>query len=105
MSKFMYKISYSQEGLKGTLAEGFVKREAYIRELSSRMGATVEAVYWALGDDDAYVILDGPSANVIAGSLAATAGGVGKVSTVTLLTAAEMDEVASKLPAYRAPGS
>ncbi len=29
MSKFMFKISYSQEGLKGTLAEGFAKREAY----------------------------------------------------------------------------
>ena len=105
MSKFLFKISYSQEGLKGTLAEGFAKREAYIRELSSSMGVTVEALYWALGDDDAYIILDGPSANVIAGSLAATVGGVGKVSTVTLLTAAEMDEAASKLPAYRAPGS
>ncbi len=32
MSKFLFKISYSQEGLKGTLAEGFAKREAYIRE-------------------------------------------------------------------------
>ncbi len=32
MSKFLFKISYSQEGLKGALAEGFAKREAYIRE-------------------------------------------------------------------------
>jgi uncharacterized protein with GYD domain len=59
MPKFMYKVSYSQEGLKGTLAEGFAKREAYLRELIGNMGATLEAVYWALGDDDAYVILDG----------------------------------------------
>ncbi len=105
MPKFMFKISYSQEGLKGTLAEGFAKREAYVRELSSSMGATVEALYWALGDDDAYIILDGPSTSVIAGSLVATAGGVGKVSTITLLTAAEMDEAASKLPTYRPPGA
>jgi uncharacterized protein with GYD domain len=104
MPKFLFKIRYSQEGLKGTLAEGFVKREEYLRELSSRMGVTLEALYWALGDDDAYLIFDGPSANVIAGSLAATVGGVGKVSTVALLTAAEMDEAAAKLPDYRAPG-
>jgi uncharacterized protein with GYD domain len=100
----MYKVSYSQEGLKGTLAEGFVKREAYLKELSGNLGATIEAVYWALGDDDAYVLVDGPSANVVAGSLAAAVGGVGKVSTVALFTAAEMDEAASKLPNYRAPG-
>ena len=69
------------------------------------MGATVKALYWALGDEDAYIILDGPSANVIAGSLTATVGEVGKVSTITLLTAAEMDVAASKLPNYRAPES
>lgn len=71
MPKFMYKVSYSQEGLKGTLQEGFVKREAYLKELSGSLGTTIEAVYWALGEDDAYVLVDGPSANVVAGSLAA----------------------------------
>jgi uncharacterized protein with GYD domain len=69
------------------------------------MRAILEAIYWALGDDDAYIIVDGPSSNVIAGSLAAAVSGVGKISTVSLLTAAEMDEAASKLPNYRAPGN
>jgi len=104
MPKFLFKIRYSQEGLKGTLAEGFAKREAYIRELARSMDTTIEAFYWALGDDDAYIIFEGASANVIAGSLAATAGGTGKISTVALLTAAEMDEAASKIPTYRVPG-
>jgi uncharacterized protein with GYD domain len=104
MPKFLFKISYSSEGLKGTLAEGFAKREAYIRDLASNMGLSVEALYWALGEDDAFIIFDGPSANAIAASLAATSAGTGKISTVTLLTAAEMDEAASKLPTYRAPG-
>ena len=34
MPKFTFKISYSQEGLKGTLAEGFAKRE-YVSQESS----------------------------------------------------------------------
>ena len=104
MPKFLFKIRYSADGLKGTLAEGFANREAYVRDLASNMGLTVEALYWALGDDDAYIIFDGPSANAVAASLAATAGGTGHISTVTLLTAAEMEEAASKLPSYRAPG-
>lgn len=104
MPKFLFRIRYSQEGLKGTLAEGFANREAYIRDLASNIGLSVETFYWALGDDDVFIIFDGPSANAIAGSLVATAGGIGKISTVTLLTAAEMDEAASKLPDYRAPG-
>jgi uncharacterized protein with GYD domain len=68
------------------------------------MGLSVEACYWALGDDDAYIIFDGQNANAIAASLAATSAGIGKISTVTLLTASEMDEAASKLPTYRSPG-
>jgi uncharacterized protein with GYD domain len=104
MPKFLFKIRYSQEGLKGTLAEGFANREAYIRDLTSNMGLSIEAFYWALGEDDVFIIFDGPSANAIAASLVASAGGIGKISTVALLTAAEMDEAASKLPDYRAPG-
>jgi hypothetical protein len=48
------------------------------QEACEQYGRTLEASYSALGDDDAYLILDGPNANVIAGSLAATVGGVGK---------------------------
>ena len=104
MAKFMYKISYSTDGLSGTIEEGFAEREKYLKELGTSMGVTFEAIYWALGDDDAYLILDGPIANVIAGSLAASMAGTGRVSTVPLLTAAEMDEARSQLPSYRKPG-
>ena len=105
MAKYMYKVSYSAEGLAGTMKEGFAAREKYLKELGASMGVTFEAIYWALGEDDAYIIMDGPSANVIAGSLVSSMSGTGKVTTVPLLTAAEMDEARSKVPAYRKPGS
>jgi hypothetical protein len=76
----------------------------YLKELLSCLGPTLETFNWALGEDGVYMIFDGLSVNAIAGSLVANAGGVGKVSTVALMTAAKMDEAASKLPAYRAFG-
>ena len=104
MAKFMYKASYSKEGLQGTVDEGFAKREAYLRELMSSMGISLEAVYWSLGDEDIVVILDGPIENVVGGSIAATLSGVGKINTTALLTGAQMDEAVAKMPNYRSPG-
>ena len=104
MAKFMYRVHYSQEGIAGTVSEGFADREAYIRGLLEGMGATVESMNWAFGDDDAYIIFDGEPSAAIGGSLAAAMGGVGRISTVQLLSAAEMDAGAAAIPDYRAPG-
>ena len=48
MAKFMYRVQYSQDGVAGSVKEGFVNREAYIRGLIESMGGTVESVYWGL---------------------------------------------------------
>jgi uncharacterized protein with GYD domain len=104
MAKFMYKVRYSREGVIGTVKEGFVKREGYIRELTSNMGVTLDAVYWAYGEDDAYVIVDGDPAKVLGGSLSVNMSGIGSVRTVPLLTAAELDAAVAEMPAYRLPG-
>ncbi len=104
MAKFMIKVQYSREGLQGTVKEGFANREAYIRDLMSNIGLTMEGMYWALGDDDMFAILDGDGPSVVGGALMAALGGIGRVSTVRLLTATEMDAAVSKMPSYRAPG-
>ena len=104
MAKFMYRVQYGREGLVGTVDEGFESREAYVRGLIESMGGTVEAVYWAYGDDDVFIIFDSESAAAVGGSLAASMGGIGRISTVPLLTAAEMDAAAATIPEYRPPG-
>ena len=105
MARYMLKVAYSTDGLSGVVKEGFAEREKYLKEFSAGMGVTFEAIYWALGDDDAFIIAEGPSANVIAGSLAASMSGTGRVTTVPLLTGAEMDEVRAQLPDFRKPGN
>jgi uncharacterized protein with GYD domain len=104
--KFMQRLRYSKEGLESTIEEGFANRRAYLDEFAASVGATVEAAYWAYGEDDLIVIVDSPDASAtIASSLAVTVGGTGQVITTPLMTAEEMDTAAQQLPWYRPPGS
>ena len=104
MAKFMYKIRYTREGVVGTVREGFVNREGYIRELASNMGVRLEAVHWAYGEDDAYVIVDGDPARVLGGALSVGMSGIGTITTVPLLSASELDAAVAIMPGYRLPG-
>jgi uncharacterized protein with GYD domain len=105
MAKFLWKASYSSDGLKGLLKEGGTGRRAAIDQLTRDLGGTVEAFYYALGDDDVIVIVDLPdNTTATAISLAINAVGAVQVTTVPLLTPEEVDEAAKKSVDYRAPG-
>jgi uncharacterized protein with GYD domain len=106
VGKYLYRLQYNKPGLDGTLKEGFAAREAYFRKAVERLGGTTEAAYWAYGDVDVFVIVDIPEqekATSLALALAET--GSYRLTTTTLLTAAEMDAAARHMPSYRAPGA
>ena len=70
------------------------------------VGGKLEALYFAYGDVDAYVIVDVPdAASGIAISLAVNASGAVHASTTPLITAEELDLAAKKSVVYRAPGA
>ena len=105
MPKFMLKAQYTVGGLEGAVREGFASREQYIRELAESMGITVEAMYWAYGEDDVVAIFSTTDdATVVAFSIAINMSGAARASTTPLLTAAEMDAIVDKLPEFRPPG-
>ena len=105
MSKYLFHGSYTDEGLKGLLKEGGSKRREATEQLVKSLGGTLEAYYFAFGDNDFYLIADVPD-NVSAsvGSLVANASGAVKVKTVVLLTPKEVDQVVKKTVEYRPPG-
>jgi uncharacterized protein with GYD domain len=106
MARYLWKVSYTNDGAKGLLAEGGSSRVSTVKGLVESMGGNLESFYFALGDDDAYVIAEVPNVvDVAAASLAVAAAGGARISSVQLLTAAEMDEAAKKNVAYRAPGA
>ena len=105
MPKYLIQANYAVEGVKGLIKEGGTGRRAAIENLAKSVGGSVEALYYALGDTDIFVLMDLPD-NASAAAIALTVGasGVATVKTTVLLTAAEIDAAASKTPTYRPPG-
>jgi uncharacterized protein with GYD domain len=106
MGHFLLKGSYSQAGIQGVLKDGGTGRRAAIDALVKSVGGTIEACYWALGEDDIFVIAELPD-NESAAAVAATVGATGAISirTTVLLSAADVDAAVAKHPSNRAAGT
>ena len=77
-----------------------------MKTLIEGLGGTLETFDFALGDSDAFCIVEMPGVTAgVSASLVVAAGGGARVSAVELLTAAQMDEAAAMKPTYRAPGA
>jgi uncharacterized protein with GYD domain len=106
MAKYLFHGSYTQAGIQGVLKDGGTGRRKAVDALAASLGGSVDAMYWAFGKDDFYVLAELPSA-AAAAALAATTGAAGAVSisTVVLLTAEDIDAAVKLHPTYRAPGA
>ncbi len=105
MSKYLISGSYTEEGLKGLLKDGGSKRMEATKQAVESLGGTLEAYYFAYGDNDVYFIADNPSnVNGIGGILLANASGAVKLKTIVLITPEEIDEAVKKTMDWRPPG-
>jgi uncharacterized protein with GYD domain len=106
MAKYLFKATYSPDGLKGLMKEGGTARRANLQKVVESIGGRVEAFYFAYGDADVIGISDLPDANsAMALSLAVNASGAVRLSTTPLITPEEMDAACKKTVTYRAPGA
>lgn len=105
MPKYLLQVNYTAEGAKGLIKDGGSKRRSAAQMAAESLGGRVEAMYFAFGDTDAYVVADMPDhVSVAAISLALGASGAASGRTTVLLTPEEMDQAARKTPNYRPPG-
>ena len=105
MAKYLIKATYTADGSRGLLTDGGTKRRTAAEEALKSAGGRVEAFYFALGETDAFVIVDAPDhVTVSAASLAINASGAVRTQTVVLLTPEEIDQATKKSVSYRAPG-
>jgi len=106
MPKYLLTASYTAEGVRGLLKDGGTKRRAAIEAAARSVGATVEAMYFAFGDTDGFVVIDAPDAESAAAlSLAVAASGAASNKTVALLTPEQVDQAVRKSVGYTPPGS
>jgi len=106
MGKYLCQATYTSEGTKGVVkGGGGTARRTAIQQSLQSLGGKLEALYFAFGDTDVYLIVDAPdNVSVAAFSLAAAASGAVAVKTTVLLTPEEIDQAVKKSVPYSPPG-
>lgn len=106
MARFMFKVSYSKEGMQGVIREGAANRKTFIEKMAAEMGGSISSFDFAFGDTDAYVIAEMPDQITAAAvATAVAASGAASIETVVLLSADDVDRAIGKHAPYRAPGA
>lgn len=101
MPKYMLKLTYTLDGLKGVKAKGGSSRRETTEGAVKSVGGTVEGFYFALGETDAYAIVHLPDVTVAAAlALAVAAGGEATVRTVQLVSPEDIDAASSREVGY-----
>lgn len=105
MPKYLLKVSYTAEGVKGVLKDGGTKRRQAAEAAVKSAGGKLESLYFAFGEDDVYCIIDAPdNVSVAAAAMTIGSSGLVKPTTVVLLTPEEVDQAAKKGTTYTPPG-
>ncbi|HEV2303236.1 MAG TPA: GYD domain-containing protein [Stellaceae bacterium] len=105
MPKYLISASYSAEGLQGLQKDKASGRRRAVTEAIEGLGGKVETVYFALGQDDVYVIADLPDNGTAAAlGIAASSSGLMRTRTTALLTMEEVDRALEKNVGFRPPG-
>ena len=106
MTKYLFQVSYAQEGLKGVKNEEDTRRRQEVDNLAAEMGGSLESFYYAFGDRDLYFIVDLPDdASTAAASVIIGASGSAAIKTTVLDTPETIDEAVKRTVAYRSSGS
>ena len=106
MGKYLFHGSYSTDGIRGIVKEGGTSRVRVVETLAKSVGGSLESFHFAFGGDSYFIICDLPNDEAAAAvSLTVTATGAATVSTVKLLTPAQVDAAVKLTPTYRAPGA
>jgi uncharacterized protein with GYD domain len=107
MPKYLLHGSYSVEGNKGIVkGGGGTARRKAISTLLEAVGGKLEAIYWALGKDDFYLIAEVPNVVTLA-AIAMQVGASGALAhfaSTQLLTAEEVDAATKISVKYVPPG-
>ena len=105
MPKYMTRVSFTTEGVKGLQKEKPTQRRAAVAKLLESAGGKLETFYFAFGKTDALVIADLPDHGAAASASLTLAGSGAVTSKITvLLTPEELDQAVKKSGSYTPPG-
>src|SRR2546427_3813142 len=105
MARFMFQASYSADGIKGVLKDGGTGRRTAVEAAIKSLGGKLEGFYYAFGETDVYVIVDGID-NATAAAFFMGVGSTGslrRLKTTVLMTPEESDQAGQKKKADPRP--
>jgi uncharacterized protein with GYD domain len=106
MQKYLWKASYTPEGVKGVASEGGTGRVEAVRTACESVGGKLECFYFGFGDADAYVIADLPDDEAaLAIAIEVNGGGGATVQTIPLMTPEQVDAAAKREVNFRPAGA
>lgn len=106
MAKYLFRGSYTAEGIRGVRKEGGTGRKEAVSALAQSVGGSIESFYFAFGGDDFYAVVDLPdNTRAAAVATAVAASGAVNLTTVVLLSPEDVDAAAKVDINYRAPGT
>ena len=105
MPKYLLEAKYTPEGVRGIKEAGASSRAKAVNDMANGLGGSLDSFHFALGDVDAYVIVDLPD-DEAAAAVAFTVGAstTTQVKTVKLLTLDQADSAIARAVDYRPPG-
>ncbi len=102
MPKFLFKASYTSEGLKLLRKDKASGRKTAVHTAVEGLGGKLEAMYYTFGDEDVIAIVELPdNSSAAAFSLAASSSGISHTTTTPLLTIDEADNALGKTVSFR----
>ena len=106
MAKYLYKVNYTLDGVRGVMAKGGSARKTAAAAAAKSVGGKLDSIYFAFGGTDVYAVADLPDNEAAAAfALTIAASGGATCETVVLLTVDEIDAATSKEVKYKPPGS
>lgn len=106
MGRYLFKVSYSVDGLKGVMKEGAEHRAGFIAKMAAGVGGSLESFDFAFGETDAFVVCELPDDETAASvAMAVGSSGTGSTQTVKLLTPAQVDRARGIQTGYQPPGA
>ena len=61
MGKYLFRGSFTAEGLRGVMKDGGTSRPKAVAALAESVGGRLDAYYFAFGDDSYFVVCDLPN--------------------------------------------
>jgi uncharacterized protein with GYD domain len=103
--KYLYQVSYTQDGYKGLLKDGGTKRRQTVKAVVEGLGGKLELFQFAFGADDAVLVMELPdhvTASAIALAVNAAGGSTGRITV--LVSPEEVDRALALRVPYTPPG-